>query len=88
MIELDLDQRIEMSRLYEAGAPCGRGHGGIGRSASTVGRELRRNTLRARQRGGTVALTREATTCICFWPLCVPYILRSGGLMQQRQINP
>src|SRR5512147_3160213 len=43
--QLDLDERIEMSRLYEAGTSRRE----IGRSASTVGRELRRDTL---PRGG------------------------------------
>src|SRR5512132_147591 len=47
--QLDLDERIEMSRLYEAGTSRREIGRIIGRSASTVGRELRRNTL---PRGG------------------------------------
>src|SRR5512147_1493089 len=47
--QLDLDERIEMSRLYEAGTSRREVGRIIGRSASTVGRELRRNTL---SRGG------------------------------------
>ena len=47
--QLDLDERIEMSRLCEAGASRREIGRIIGRSASTVGRELRRNTL---PRGG------------------------------------
>src|SRR5512147_1780484 len=43
--QLDLDERIEMSRLYEAGTSRREIGRIIGRSASTVGRELRRNTL-------------------------------------------
>src|SRR5512144_2111403 len=43
--QLDLDERIEMSRLYEAGTSRRQIGRIIGRSASTVGRELRRNTL-------------------------------------------
>src|SRR5512147_3111415 len=43
--QLDLDERIEVARLYEAGTSRRQ----IGRSASTGGRELRRNTL---PRGG------------------------------------
>ena len=42
-------ERIEMSRLYEAGTSRREIGRIIGRSASTVGRELRRNTL---PRGG------------------------------------
>ena len=45
--QLDLDERIEMSRLYEAGTSRREIGRIIGRSASTVGRELRRNTLAA-----------------------------------------
>ena len=44
--QLDLDERIEMSRLYEAGTSRREIGRIIGRSASTVGRELRRHTLR------------------------------------------
>ena len=48
--QLDLDERIEMSRLcHEAGTSRREIGRIIGRSASTVGRELRRNTL---PRGG------------------------------------
>ena len=47
--QLDLDERIEMWRLYEAGTSRREIGRIIGRSASTVGRELRRNTL---PRGG------------------------------------
>ena len=47
--QLDLDERIEMSRLYEAGTSRREIGRIIGRSASTVGRELRRNRL---PRGG------------------------------------
>src|SRR5512144_3031326 len=47
--QLDLDECIEMSRLYEAGTSRREIGRIIGRSASTVGRELRRNTL---SRGG------------------------------------
>src|SRR5512141_395555 len=47
--QLDLDERIEMSRLYEAGTSRREIGRIIGRSASTVGREWRRNTL---PRGG------------------------------------
>src|SRR4249920_1791454 len=47
--QLDLDERIEMSRLYEAGTSRLEIGRIIGRSASTVGRELRRNAL---PRGG------------------------------------
>ncbi|MGZ9112936.1 MAG: helix-turn-helix domain-containing protein [Rhodoplanes sp.] len=39
--QLDLDERIEMSRLYEAGTSRREIGRIIGRSASTVGRELR-----------------------------------------------
>src|SRR5512143_4068868 len=47
--QLDLDERIEICRLYEAGTSrCEIGRI-IGRSASTVGRELHRNRL---PRGG------------------------------------
>jgi len=47
--QLDLDERIEMSRLYEAGTSRREIGRIIGRSASTVGRELCRNAL---PRGG------------------------------------
>src|SRR5512132_1361375 len=47
--QLDLDERIEMSRLYEVGTSRREIGRIIGRSTSTVGRELRRNTL---PRGG------------------------------------
>ena len=40
--QLDLDKHIEMSRLYEAGTSRREIGRIIGRSASTVGRELRR----------------------------------------------
>ena len=43
--QLDLDERIEMSRLHETGTSRREIGRIIGRSASTVGRELRRNTL-------------------------------------------
>src|SRR5512143_2615045 len=47
--QLDLDERIEVARLDEAGTSRRQIGRMIGRSASTVGRELRRNTL---SRGG------------------------------------
>ena len=47
--QLDLDERIEMCRLHEAGTSRREIGRIIGRSASTVGRELRRNRL---PRGG------------------------------------
>jgi IS30 family transposase len=63
--QLDLDERIEMSRLHEAGTSRREIGRIIGRSASTVGRELRRNTL---PRGGykpasadRIALSRRPT---------------------------
>src|SRR5512135_405794 len=54
--QLDLDERIEMSRLYEAGTSRREIGRIIGRSASTVGRELRRNTL---PRGGYKAASAD-----------------------------
>ena len=58
--QLDLDERIEMSRLFEAGTSRREIGRIIGRSASTVDRELRRNRL---PRGGykpdRIALSRR-----------------------------
>jgi IS30 family transposase len=43
--QLDLDDRFEIYRLHEAGGSCREIAGVMGRSASTISRELRRNSL-------------------------------------------
>ena len=43
--QLDIDERYEICRLHEAGKSRGEIGRLMGRSASTIGRELRRNSL-------------------------------------------
>ena len=44
--QLDLDERIELSRLHEAGIAPSEIARIMGRHPTTIGRELRRNSLR------------------------------------------